>query len=79
MSQIYSCATLADTLLPCYLVNLKNKIIGNTVGIRYQRSFRIPDVAGDIVDDILHDSKSSFKNNTFNIIQENTTVEKIYI
>ena len=34
--------------------NLKNNIIGLTIGIRYNRSFRIPDVSGDIIDNIVY-------------------------
>jgi hypothetical protein len=36
----------------------KNNIIGITIGIRYSRSFRIPDVSGDIIDHILYSEKT---------------------
>lgn len=41
------------------------KITNFTVGIRYTRSFRIPDISGEIVDNILRSSKSPFDSNIF--------------
>jgi hypothetical protein len=58
-------------------MNLITKIKGLTIGIRYQRSFRIPDIAGEMVDDILQSKKSPFVLNLFDGIQENSTREKV--
>jgi len=58
-------------------MNLITKIKGITIGIRYQRSFRIPDIAGEMVDDILQNKKSPFMLNPFDGIQENSTREKV--
>ncbi len=57
-------------------MNLISKINGITVGIRYQRSFRIPDIAGDIVDDILHDLESPFTEKLFTAVQETANRER---
>jgi len=51
--------------------DLKNNIIGLTVGIRFNRSFRIPDVSGDIIDNILYSDKSPFGTKFFPKVQEN--------
>lgn len=52
------------------MANLNNKIIGITFGIRFNRSFRIPDIAGEIVDDILYSAESPFGVDFFPRIQE---------
>ncbi len=56
--------------------NLKDNVIGITVGIRYNRSFRIPDISGDIVDNILYSSKTPFSTDFFPNFQENSNREK---
>lgn len=56
--------------------NLKSKIIGLTIGIRYARSFRVPDISGEIIDNILYSPKSPFNNEVFPNIQENSAREK---
>ena len=58
-------------------MNLITKIKGITIGIRYQRSFRIPDIAGEMVDDILQNKKSPFGLDLFDGIQETSTREKV--
>ena len=42
-----------------------HKIENLIVGIRFARSFRIPDIAGEIVDEILHGDKTPFGTNFF--------------
>lgn len=56
--------------------NLKNNIIGITIGIRYSRSFRIPDIPGEIIDHILYSSKTPFGTEFFPNVQENSNREK---
>ena len=56
--------------------DLKNNIIGLTVGIRFNRSFRIPDVSGDIIDNVLYSDKSPFGTKFFPKVQENSNREK---
>lgn len=56
--------------------DLKNNIIGLTVGIRFNRSFRIPDVSGDIIDNVLYSDKSPFGTKFFPKVQENSSREK---
>ncbi len=41
-------------------MNLKEKINGIVFGIKFSKSFRIPDVAGEVIDDILYNEKSPF-------------------
>lgn len=50
--------------------NLKDNIIGLTLGIRYNRSFRIPDISGDMIDNILYNEKSPFGEEFFPRMQE---------
>lgn len=56
--------------------DLKNNIIGITIGIRFNRSFRIPDISGDIIDNILYSDKSPFNTSYFPKVQENSNREK---
>lgn len=55
---------------------MKDKIIGLIVGIRFARSFRIPDISGDIIDNIIYSDKSPFGPEYFPRLQENTRREK---
>lgn len=55
---------------------MKDKIIGLTVGVRYAKSFRVPDIAGDIIDNILYSDKTPFGTDFFPEIQENSRREK---
>lgn len=56
--------------------DLKNNIIGITLGIRFNRSFRIPDISGDIIDNVLYSEKTPFGTSFFPKIQENSNREK---
>ena len=42
---------------------MKDKIKKIVIGIRYRRSFRVPNIVGEIVDQVLHDDDSPFKSN----------------
>ncbi len=55
---------------------MEKKIIGITIGIRFARSFRIPDISGRIIDDVLYGDKSPFGTNFFPKVQENSNREK---
>ena len=55
---------------------LTDNIIGITVGIRYAKSFRIPDISGDVIDNILYGSESPFSKEFFPRVQENSAREK---
>lgn len=56
--------------------NLKNNIIGVTLGVRFNRSFRIPDISGDIIDNVLYSGKTPFGTEFFPKVQENSSREK---
>ncbi|MFC1623295.1 hypothetical protein ACFL2R_03715 [Patescibacteria group bacterium] len=56
--------------------NLKGSVVGITIGIRYARSFRVPDISGEIIDHILYDSKTPFGVKFFPNVQENSSREK---
>ncbi len=56
--------------------NLKKNIIGITIGIRYGRSFRVPDISGDIIDHILYSEDTPFGTGFFPNVQENSNREK---
>lgn len=56
--------------------NLKNNVIGLTLGIRFNRSFRIPDISGDIIDNVLYGNKTPFGQDFFPKVQENSNREK---
>ena len=58
---------------------MKDKIKKITIGIRYRRSFRVPNIIGDIIDQILHDNESPFKSGFFNEIGEIGTRGQILI
>lgn len=51
-------------------MNIKEKMIGVVVGIRFKRSFRVPDISGEIIDDILYSDKSPFDSKFFPQVQE---------
>jgi hypothetical protein len=55
---------------------LENNIIGITIGIRFARSFRIPDISGNIIDNILYGEKTPFGTKFFPKVQENSNREK---
>lgn len=54
----------------------RNNIIGITLGIRFNRSFRIPDISGDIIDNVLYSQKTPFGTEFFPEVQENSSREK---
>ena len=56
--------------------NLTGKIIGITLGIRHSRLFRVRDISGDIIDDILIGDKSPFNGGYFKRVQDNSVKEK---
>lgn len=56
--------------------DLKKNVIGITIGIRYSRSFRIPDISGDIIDHILYSPDTPFGTEFFSNVQENSNREK---
>lgn len=56
--------------------DFKKNIIGLTLGIRFNRSFRIPDISGDIIDNILYSEKTPFGTDFFPQVQENSNREK---
>ncbi|MCF7819856.1 MAG: hypothetical protein K9M44_00090 [Candidatus Pacebacteria bacterium] len=55
---------------------IKKSIVGITLGIRFSRSFRIPDMSGEIIDNILNDPNSPFDNKFFPKITETSSKEK---
>lgn len=59
------------------MANLNTKIIGLTLGIRFSRSFRIPDISGDIIDHILYSKETPFGSDFFPKVQENSSREKV--
>lgn len=48
-------------------INVKNIVFG----IKYVRSFRVPDIAGEIVDDVLREKKSPFDDKYFPRVAQN--------
>ena len=57
-------------------MDLKQKIVGITFGIRFNRSFRVPEISGEMIDDILYSNKTPFGTEFFPKIQE-TAREKV--
>ncbi len=57
-------------------MDFKKKVIGLTIGIRYNKSFRIPDIAGEIMDSLLYSKESPFDPDIFPAIQENSRRER---
>lgn len=57
----------------------KKQIAGITLGIRYNRSFRIPDISGDIIDNIIRDKNSPFNEKMFPKIRESALRERLLI
>jgi hypothetical protein len=56
--------------------NLQKNIIGITFGIRFARSFRIPDISGCIMDNILYSENTPFGTKFFPNLQEISSREK---
>jgi len=60
-------------------MSLKKNIAGLTLGIKYDKNFRIPDVAGSMVEDILRDKNSPFSvKDMFPRIQESPREKILY-
>jgi hypothetical protein len=60
-------------------MSLKKNIAGLTLGIKFDRNFRIPDVAGNMIEDILHDKNSPFSvKDMFPRIQESPREKILY-
>lgn len=59
-------------------MDLKESIVGIAVGIRYTRSFRIPDILGEIIDNILADSSSPFNTKYFPKIHESSREKMLF-
>lgn len=57
-----------------YMIKTVNVI---TIGIRFGKSFRIPDIAGEMVDDLLYKTNSPFNPKIFPKINETPHREKI--
>ena len=51
-------------------MDLKEKIVGITFGIRFNRSFRVPEISGEMIDDILYGNKTPFGTEFFPKVQE---------
>ncbi len=58
------------------MTKIEDNIFGLTIGIKYLRSFRINDISGDIVDEILHGENSPFDIEYFTDIEQNSNGEK---
>ncbi len=58
------------------MTELTKSIIGLTIGIRFSRSFRVPDIAGEVIDHILNSSNSPFGTTFFPKVQENSNGER---
>lgn len=58
------------------MTSLEKNIVGLTLGIRFKKSFRIPDISGDIIDNVLYNEKTPFGTSFFPKVQENSTREK---
>lgn len=56
--------------------NLQDNIIGITIGIKFNRSFRIPDISGDIIDNILYSDKTPFGTDFFPQVQGSASGER---
>ncbi len=58
---------------------MQDKITKISIGIKYRRTFRIPNIAGDIVDFILNDTESPFGNKFFSEIADINNKGKILL
>ncbi|MCK4386880.1 MAG: hypothetical protein KAV41_02240 [Candidatus Pacebacteria bacterium] len=56
--------------------DLQKNIVGITIGIKFARSFRVPDISGDIIDNILYSKETPFGAKFFPKVQENSNREK---
>lgn len=58
------------------MTTLKDQIIGLTFGIRFKKSFRIPEISGNLVDNILYSEGSPFGTDFFPKLEERSNREK---
>jgi len=58
-------------------MDLTDKIIAISLGIKYARSFRIPDISGEFIDEVLYSSSSPFGKEIFSHVQEPLNREKV--
>lgn len=59
-------------------MDLKEKIVGITFGIRFNRSFRVPEISGEMIDDILYGSKTPFGTEFFPKVQETAREKTLF-
>ena len=58
------------------MTDFKDDIFALTLGIRYNKSFRIPDISGEIIDDILYNDNTPFGADYFPTVQGISDQEK---
>ncbi|MEK7551948.1 MAG: hypothetical protein AAB534_00880 [Patescibacteria group bacterium] len=56
----------------------KQKIVGITFGIRFNRSFRVPEISGEMIDDILYGNKTPFGTEFFPKVQETAREKTLF-
>ncbi len=61
------------------MANAIDKITGITIGIRFSKLFRIADISGEIIDDVLNNPKSPFDTDFFPKLNETMSKEKTLI
>jgi hypothetical protein len=59
-------------------MDLKEKIVGITFGIRFNRSFRVPEISGEMIDDILYGNKTPFGTEFFPKVQETAREKTLF-
>jgi hypothetical protein len=57
---------------------MKDQISGITFGVRFNRSFRIPEISGEMVDEILYGTDSPFSAEFFPKIDRNSSEKTLY-
>lgn len=58
--------------------NLQDNIIGITIGIKFNRSFRMSDISGDIIDNILYSDKTPFGTDFFPKVQTSNSERTLF-
>lgn len=58
-------------------MDITDSVVGISFGIKYARKFRILDITGDIIDDILYSKSSPFGPSMFTSVNEKSDREKI--
>ena len=59
-------------------MDLKQKIVGITFGIRFNKSFRVPEISGEMIDDILYGNKTPFGTEFFPKVQETAREKTLF-